>query len=151
MPPLASLTMLERLKKKIKRRSRSAGGHQPSSDGSAIATSPRVGLFPIHEMPGNQHAIEQYPVDIIAVHGLHGDAFTTWTHQNGKMWIRDFLPSFLPGCRTYTYGYPAKIFFNPSLSRVEEYSRGLLSSVRDLQENSSEVFLKFSLLYHCYI
>ncbi|KAI1660852.1 hypothetical protein F4813DRAFT_386262 [Daldinia decipiens] len=130
--------MLERFRKKIKRRSNSADRHRPSSDGNTTATSSRFGLFPLHETPRNQHGLAQYPVDIIAVHGLHGDAFTTWTHPNGKMWLRDFLPSFLPGCRIYTYGYPSQIFFNPSLSRVKEHSRRLLSLVRDLQDDSSE-------------
>lgn len=145
------MPLFRRLKEKIRGRSRSADRPQLSSDETTTATSSSIGLFLVAKNPGNQHERPQYPVDIIAVHGLNGDAFTTWTHPNGKMWIRDFLPGFLPGCRVYTYGYPSKIFFNPSLSRVQEYARGLLSSVRDLQDDSEQVFIHVLLLYNCHI
>ncbi len=39
------------------------------------------------------------PVDrysIIAIHGLGGDAYRTWTHENEKLWLRDFLPLQIP-------------------------------------------------------
>ncbi|KAI1504195.1 hypothetical protein F5X99DRAFT_372815 [Biscogniauxia marginata] len=126
--------MLKRLKQKIDRRSRSAKSPQPTPD----ATGSRSGTFGLFFVAGsleNHHGRDQYPVDIIAVHGLNGDAFTTWTHPNGKMWIRDLLPDFLPGCRVYTYGYPSKVFCSSSFSRVQEYSKGLLSSVRDLYDD----------------
>ncbi|XXH02007.1 hypothetical protein Hte_008372 [Hypoxylon texense] len=132
---------LRRFKEKFKGRSRSADRPQPYPDETTAATSSSIGLLLIAENPGDQHELAQYPVDIIAVHGLNGDAFETWTHANGKMWIRDFLPASLPGCRIYTYGYPSKIFFNSSLSRVQEYARSLLSSVRDLQDDSHQALV----------
>ena len=84
-------------------------------------------------------------MDIIAIHGLNGGASQTWTHPNGTMWIRDLLPRFLPGCRVYTYGYPTKVFFNTSISGVQEYSRGLLSAVRNIHKDvSAPAFPSFS-------
>ncbi|KAI1489344.1 hypothetical protein F5X96DRAFT_670791 [Biscogniauxia mediterranea] len=126
--------MLKRLKQKIDKRSRSAKNPQPAPDVNA-SSSKTFGLFFVAGNVESRLGREQYPVDIIAIHGLNGDAFTTWTHANGKMWIRDLLPNFLPGCRVYTYGYPSKVFCNSSLSRVQEYSKGLLSSVRDLYDD----------------
>jgi hypothetical protein len=82
----------------------------------------------------NSNDSEHYPVDIIAVHGLNGDAYTTWTHNNGKLWLRDFLVSSLPGCRVFTYGYPSQIF-SESIVEVKGYARRLLGSIRDLQRN----------------
>ncbi|KPM39876.1 hypothetical protein AK830_g6697 [Neonectria ditissima] len=82
-------------------------------------------------LDGNKRTIdsETYPVDIIAVHGLNGDAYSTWTHSlTGTLWLRDFLPNFLPGCRVYTYGYPSKLFCDVSRGRVQEFGRGLLAS-----------------------
>jgi len=42
-------------------------------------------------------ASESYPLDIIAIHGLHGNAISTWTHDDGGMWLRDILPLRLAG------------------------------------------------------
>ncbi|KAM0806593.1 putative NACHT domain-containing protein [Seiridium cardinale] len=78
-----------------------------------------------------------HPVDIIAVHGLNGDAFTTWTHSNGTFWLRDYLPSSLPGCRVYTYGYPSRMFAN-SYASVRDYARNLISCVRDIHESNDK-------------
>ncbi|KAI5919946.1 hypothetical protein F4810DRAFT_457729 [Camillea tinctor] len=136
--------MLKRLKQKIDRRSRSVKNAQHISNANA-SNSRTFGLFFVAGNLETRHGREQYPVDIIAIHGLNGDAFTTWTHANGKMWIRDFLPKFLPGCRVYTYGYPSKVFCNSSLSRVQEYSKGLLSSVRDLYDDPDTVFIYITL------
>lgn len=46
---------------------------------------------------------------LVAVHGLNGDAFETWTHKESKvMWLRDLLPEELPNVRIMTYGYNSK-------------------------------------------
>jgi len=44
-------------------------------------------------------------IDVIAVHGLSGHRENTWTANNGKMWLKDFLPHDLPNARIFTYGY----------------------------------------------
>lgn len=71
-------------------------------------------------------------VDIVAIHGLNGDAFSTWEHENGTLWLRDLLPSALPGSRIFTYGYPSKLFFSKSLASLRDYSQRLLSSLLDI-------------------
>lgn len=89
--------------------------------------------------PPDDSGAEQYPVDIIAVHGLNGDAYRTWTHENGVLWLRDLLPGLLPGCRVFTYGYPSQVAFSTSFARVQDYARQLLSSLRDVQEEPKGV------------
>lgn len=110
----------------------------PSKELSQSATPPlsekpekeKYGLFPLSEANSSQ----EFPVDIIAVHGLNGNAFTTWTHPDTKtLWLRDLLPNALPGCRVYTFGYPADIFFNQSRANVRDYARRLLTDLRGLQ------------------
>jgi hypothetical protein len=133
--------MLKRLKKKFGKRpedgERLAAESQDA--GTARPRSEQFGLFFLAESSPSPNDREQYPVDIIAVHGLNGDAYTTWTHANGTLWIRDLLPNFLPGCRVYTYGYPSQVVFGTSFADVREYSRRLLSSIRDIYEESGQV------------
>ena len=120
------------LKKKVVGRP----GHDEAADTASRNTSspspPEFGLFPLHEASTPEaHDNETFPVDIVAIHGLNGNHLSTWTHANKTLWLRDLLPTLLPGCRVYTYGYPSKVFFNSSFAGVQEYSRGLLSAVRD--------------------
>ncbi|KAK6451447.1 hypothetical protein FP744_10007698 [Trichoderma asperellum] len=116
--------------------------HQHANLSSTESTEQSIekhGLFKLAEGKPNPSGSSNYPVDIIAVHGLNGDAFSTWRHhQDGTLWLRDLLPEFLPGCRVYTYGYPSKIF-SQSSARVEEYARDLLISLRDNREDSTAV------------
>jgi hypothetical protein len=96
-------------------------------------------LFPTDESQTSPSGRQEYPVDIIAVHGLNGDAYSTWTHKpDGTLWLRDLLPSALPGCRVYTYSYPSKVF-SESFARVHDFSRRLLIDIRDLHEGSKMV------------
>ncbi|KAL6240249.1 hypothetical protein RBB50_012854 [Rhinocladiella similis] len=55
-------------------------------------------------------------LDIVAVHGLGGDAINTWTQpKSKKFWLRDFLPQQIPGARIMTFGYNADVAFGQSL------------------------------------
>jgi hypothetical protein len=47
---------------------------------------------------------------IIAVHGLNGDAFRTWTNEAGRCWLRDLLPNNLTSARILSFGYDARVF-----------------------------------------
>lgn len=149
---------VQRLKAKVLRRPASPGKsvpeqaypttntpgppHQRANLSPTESTEPSIekrGLFKLADAKPDPSGSSNYPVDIIAVHGLNGDAFSTWRHhQDGTLWLRDLLPGFLPGCRVYTYGYPSKIFAQSS-ARVEEYARDLLISLRDSREDSTIV------------
>ncbi|KAJ3568871.1 hypothetical protein NPX13_g6271 [Xylaria arbuscula] len=111
---------------------------QSASIRATQAIPERFGLFYLNESAPDSAQDDRYPVDIIAIHGLNGNADTTWTHENGTMWVRDILPGFIPGCRVYTYGYPSEVAFSSSLASVKDVSRGLLSAVRDLHEDTGK-------------
>ena len=49
----------------------------------------------------------------MAIHGLGGGSSSTWKAANGNMWLRDMLPSSVPGARIMTFGYDTE----PSGSR----------------------------------
>ncbi|KAF8523276.1 hypothetical protein BU17DRAFT_43899 [Hysterangium stoloniferum] len=44
---------------------------------------------------------------IVAIHGLDGHRERSWTAQNGKLWLRDFLPDIISTARIVTFGYDA--------------------------------------------
>lgn len=79
-----------------------------------------------------------FPIDIIAVHGVNGGAFSTWTHDNGTFWLRDLLPKELPGARVYSFAYPAKLVFSRETGGIDEFARELLEAIRT-QRNTEEV------------
>ena len=78
----------------------------------------------------SRQQLPKYTVDVVAVHGLGGDVYKTWTHDNGKLWLRDFLPGDLPGARVFTYGYNSTFIFSRDTGTLREYARALLEDIR---------------------
>ena len=100
-----------------------------------IPQTERHGLFLLSERePANEPIRELFDVDIVAIHGLNGDAYTTWEHENGTLWLRDLLPNRIPGSRIFTYGYPSQVFVSNSIARVRDYSLRLLSSLNSARD-----------------
>ena len=69
-------------------------------------------------------------IDIIAIHGLGGTAHKTWTHDNGKMWLRDFAPTQFPRARIYTFGYDSGIAFSRGTCTVDDSAKVLLRAIK---------------------
>lgn len=71
-------------------------------------------------------------LSIVVVHGLNplntpNHAWMTWTHENGKLWLRDFLPEEHPTARVLLFGYNANVAFNTSTAGVNEQANQLLN------------------------
>jgi Putative serine esterase (DUF676) len=102
----------------------------------------RIGLHILHQLPQDQIETitqdKQCPVDIVAVHGIMGDAYTTWTHSNGHFWLRDSLPEEVPGARIFSYGYPANVFFSFERGRIHDYATDLLEELLDFRKGENE-------------
>jgi hypothetical protein len=75
---------------------------------------------------------------IIAIHGLGGDAYGTWAHDNGKLWLRDFLPSQIPEARILTYGYDSEVAFSKSSAEVDDFARDLLQRLKSVRKSAEE-------------
>jgi hypothetical protein len=75
-----------------------------------------------------------YHLDVIAIHGLNGNAFTTWTNKRGQLWLQDLLPHSLPGARVYTFGYDSTIF-SQSKSDIGDFARRLLSELSLIRQS----------------
>jgi len=73
----------------------------------------------------------------VAVHGLGGDALKTWTADNGKMWLRDFLPDDLRDgaapchARVMTFGYDVNVYSKAASQRSFTFAEDLLSALHD--------------------
>ncbi|OXV10808.1 hypothetical protein Egran_01431 [Elaphomyces granulatus] len=55
---------------------------------------------------------EPAEIDIVAVHGLNGDAVKTWTSPSEKIcWLNhpNFLPKYIKSARVLVWGYNANI------------------------------------------
>ena len=73
----------------------------------------------------------------MAVHGLGGDAFTTWTHPKSKAFLlKDFLPHQIPDARIMTFSYDADAAFGQSTAEIVDHAKSLLASLVDKREES---------------
>jgi hypothetical protein len=100
----------------------------------AIVRTKPYGLFLLSSNELPDVSKDLIGVDIVAIHGLNGDAYTTWQHENGVLWLRDLLPSSIPGSRVFTYGYPSELCWSNSVATLRDYSRNLLSSLNAVSE-----------------
>jgi hypothetical protein len=104
---------------------------QLNPTGIADTTSRPVtsGEFGLHRMNPTSHE-QTGSLDIIAIHGINGDPFTTWTCETtGRLWLRDFLPDDVPGARVFSFGYDAQICFSKSISGINEIALMLLNQL----------------------
>ncbi|KAK0509728.1 hypothetical protein JMJ35_008122 [Cladonia borealis] len=70
-------------------------------------------------------------LDIVAVHGLNGQARTTWQDPESKsVWLKDFLPHALPNSRIMTFGYDSALGFSRDRGGVESFAKDLLNRLR---------------------
>ncbi|OXV07870.1 hypothetical protein Egran_04368 [Elaphomyces granulatus] len=78
-------------------------------------------------------------VDIVALHGINGHTHNTWKHENGSLWLQDFLPHQLPGARVFSFGYPAEIITIASATRrIQDFARALLEGLRAVRRTLEE-------------
>lgn len=77
-----------------------------------------------------------YSNSIVAVHGLGGHPYKTWT-EGQKLWLRDFIPKDLPRARILTFGYNAGLAFTKSTSTIRDFAVQLLESLRQLRRRTA--------------
>ena len=55
--------------------------------------------------------------------------YKTWTHDNGKLWLRDFLPEEQPSARIFTFGYNADFAFSQENYDINTFARELINNI----------------------
>ena len=93
----------------------------PAPPSATHVSKEKIGLF---ELSTNE---SEKTVDVVAVHGLQGDAYKTWEHDNGSLWLRDFLPADIPNARIMTFGYDSTVAFSKSVAGIEDKALELLN------------------------
>ena len=91
----------------------------------------RFGIFELSEKS------QAKTVDVVAVHGIMGHPFETWKHENGKLWLRDFLATDLPFARIMTFGYDSAVAFSKGVGNIEDNARFLLNQLSVERAGSS--------------
>ena len=119
-----------------------AGNKDESTLLLVIANAPRekIGLF---EFAQNG---ERKTVDVVVIHGLQGDAFKTWKHNNGSLWLWDFLSVDVSFTHIMTFRYDSTVTFSNSVTKVKNKALNLLnqlSSKWSAADNSSSKLIVF--------
>lgn len=71
---------------------------------------------------------------IVAVHGLNGDPYKTWTTKSGTCWLSnpDFLPKAVKNLRILTFGYNANatsFMGSTSSDRILQHAQTLVAQL----------------------
>lgn len=87
---------------------------------------------------GTGQQLTQYLGSIIAVHGLSGNWRQTWTHDNGRFWLAQFLPVQFPNARVMAYGYNANIFLSKAVTDIKQEAEILLRYLENNRQRPEE-------------
>ncbi|KAN0113271.1 Alpha/Beta hydrolase fold [Hyaloscypha variabilis] len=115
-----------------------------------ISDGPNRGLTTLYEPENPRSAI----VDIVFVHGLTGNAYTTWLYNHGKTkvyWPYDLLQKDLPDARILAFGYDADItsFWGPASSnRVGNHAEDMLGDLSHLRASTDTEHRKLIFVMH---
>jgi len=92
---------------------------------------------------------------VIAVHGLGGHWEKTLTDENGRLWLRDFLPSQLRNtedarinARIISYSYNSNTAFSRAVTSIEVEAEALLDRLDGNRERNVEKTRPILLVAH---
>lgn len=111
---------------------------ETTADDSKEDREDQYGLKPLAGPTEEGSNLDPRTPDIVAVHGIDGNAWETWEHKNGTLWLRDLLPRHLPAARIYSFGYQAAVAFTRGRGDVKGFARSLLEGLNAVRYN--EVF-----------
>ncbi len=107
-------------------------GDQAAQPETISPEKEKIGLFELSKADASK------TVDIVAVHGLQGDAFKTWEDRHGTLWLRDLLPEDIPSARIMTFGYDSTVAFSNSVARIEDKALDLLNRLGGQRDENTD-------------
>lgn len=146
--------LLDKIGGKRKNKENQAGTKVKSTLASSSVPAPSNTVPPkTHDLiqlnrdyPPPEDNEETYPLDIVAVHGINGDAYNTWMHDNETMWLQDFLPTEFPGSRVFTFGYDADVFFSLGTGNLKQFAGTLLEKLKSERLGKESCLLRERIL-----
>jgi hypothetical protein len=106
----------------------------------------RIGLkFVTEENPTAEQTI-----DLVAIHGLGGDFYETWTDKNtNQNWLEDFLPKEkeLRQLRIMSWGYNSMVLGSNSTATITTFAQSLLGDLKTARPNELQ---KRPLIFVCH-
>ncbi|KAK7954243.1 HET-domain-containing protein [Apiospora saccharicola] len=92
-------------------------------------------------------------VSVIAVHGLNPGnksdaehAFDTWRAPDGRLWLQDDLPRFVPGARVFIHEYNATVLYGKDRDAFIGKASGLLEEIRAERDEEA----KHAIIFLCH-
>lgn len=116
----------------------------PVRASAANVPTQKIGLFELSTDECEKN------IDVVAVHGLQGDAYKTWEHENGSLWLRDFLPTDIPHARIMTFGYDSTIAFSKSVAKIEDKALELLNCLSAKRSPTAPGGLSRPIIFICH-
>ncbi|GKU08032.1 unnamed protein product [Fusarium langsethiae] len=99
----------------------------------------RNGLFILHPNSDELYDDSKYLVDIVAIHGLGGHPYKTWTEKADRhLWLRDSLPIHVPEARIMTFGYDSVVLFGKSRPQICDYVLDLANRLEMFRQSPRE-------------
>ncbi|KAF8465963.1 hypothetical protein BDZ91DRAFT_794532 [Kalaharituber pfeilii] len=135
--------------------------HSPSSKEGQIGLNPSSLITLANLQPPTiglklLHAGVRPVFDIVAVHGLNGDAYRTWTwkaikkNESDILWLRDLLPNEIQDARIFTYGYdsmPAAVAGSASTKFIHQHAETFLQDLH-AHRKGEEVYRPIIFIAH---
>lgn len=106
----------------------------------------KFGLFLLTTDSGDDQLDPQVP-DIVAIHGINGDLYETWTHENGCFWLRDLLPRHFTKARVFSFGYDAQVAFTTSTADLRSFAQSLLGHLGRYRTGNVSLGLFYIILH----
>jgi len=134
----------------------SRAAHEPSLQRSP---SPSSRAVPPAFSEGQVYGIREHydggteaSIDIVFVHGLTGNAYTTWLHKETKIyWPSALLKQDIPNARILSFGYDADVigFWNPvSNSRLSNHAENMVGGLVRKRERTNTQKRKILFVAH---
>ncbi|KAK0723425.1 hypothetical protein B0T26DRAFT_260557 [Lasiosphaeria miniovina] len=133
------------------RRARDMGEGRSSDSAGSSSGGGRGGVMGLTQLWPDP-AIEsiskvETDVDVIAIHGLGGHPFKTWS-EGEKLWLRDFLPYSASKTRIMTFGYNSAVAFSGSRSTIRDFAIQLLEDIKQVRRRDKESERKIIFICH---